>query len=46
VLHFSEIDEVVELFKDVEPVFEVECVVVDVFARFCKALLALVWQDA
>jgi hypothetical protein len=39
VLHFSEVDEVVELFGDVELVFEVDCFVVDVFARFCKAVL-------
>lgn len=42
VLHFSEVDEVVEPFKEVELVFEVDCSVVAVFARFCKAVLVLV----
>jgi len=46
VVHWSEVDEVVELFRDVELVFEVDCFVVDVFARFCKAIVVLVWQDA
>jgi hypothetical protein len=41
VLHFSEIDELFELFKDAELFFEVDCVV-DIFARFCKAVVALV----
>jgi hypothetical protein len=45
VLHFSEVDDVVEPFKEVELVFEVDCSVVAVFARFCKAELVLVLQD-